>query len=310
MSGTGTSSKDRLIECVPNFSEGRDLSVIQKISDAIEQVDGAKVLHTTSDWSHNRSVITFVAPYRTMADAAFACISRAADLIDLSVHSGVHPRMGATDVVPFVPLASQGSTMDQCIALANKVGKRVGDELGIPVYLYENAATDQKRRNLAYVRRGGYERIKEEIAVEPSRVPDYGPLSVHPRAGAIAIGARPFLVAYNVYIGSSAHLAEAKEIALAIRESGGGLTGLKALGLEVDGQAQVSMNLVNLEQTSLKAAFDAVLEQAALRSLEVEWSEIIGLVPESMNFESATRYLRLRDSIEDHILERRLLDSK
>jgi glutamate formiminotransferase len=198
----------RLIECVPNFSEGRRAGVIAAIRDAIAAIDRTAVLDVSSDASHNRTVITFVASADTVLDAAFAGIAKARDLIDLTKHSGEHPRMGAADVVPFVPL--EGSTMDDCVALARALGERVGRELEIPVYLYERAASRPDRVNLADVRRGEFEGLRDAIATDPARAPDFGPPRVHPTAGAVAIGARPFLVAYNVYLGDKVNLPVAR----------------------------------------------------------------------------------------------------
>lgn len=295
----------KLIECVPNFSEGRNIAAIDAIRDQIAAVPGVSILHVTSDASHNRSVITFVAPSETMADAAVAAIRAARDHIDLTRHAGVHPRIGAADVVPFIPL--DGATMDDCIAIAREVGRRVGDDLGIPVYLYERAATRDTRRNLADVRRGGFEGIRDAIVTDPERAPDFGPSRVHPTAGAVAIGARPFLIAFNTYIGGSNNMRAARDIARAIRQSNGGLPAVKALGLEVDGQAQVSMNLVDIDQTSLAAAYAAVDREARERGLEIVWSEVIGLVPERAAFEVSSQALKLRDDIGAHVLERALL---
>jgi glutamate formiminotransferase / formiminotetrahydrofolate cyclodeaminase len=295
----------KLIECVPNFSEGRDLQAIDAIRDSIAAVPGVSVLHVTSDAWHNRSVITFVAPAQNMADAAVAAIRAARDHIDLTRHEGVHPRIGAADVVPFVPL--DGATMDDCIAIAREVGRRVGDELKIPVYLYERAATRASRRNLADVRRGGFEGLRDGIESDPDRAPDFGPARVHPTAGAVAIGARPFLIAFNAYIGDSSNLRTARDIARAIRESSGGLPAVKALGLEVNGQAQVSMNLVDIDQTSLAAAYTAVQREAHERGLDVVWSELIGLVPERVAFDVSSKALKLRDEIGAHVLERMVL---
>jgi glutamate formiminotransferase/formiminotetrahydrofolate cyclodeaminase len=295
----------KLIECVPNFSEGRDLSAIDAIRDRIAAMPGVSVLHVTSDAWHNRSVITFVAPAENMTDAAVAAIHAARDHIDLTRHEGVHPRIGAADVVPFVPL--DGATMDDCIAIARAVGRRVAGELEIPVYLYERAATRASRRNLADVRRGGFETLRDAIASDPARAPDFGPARVHPTAGAVAIGARPFLIAFNAYIGDSSKLRAAREIARAIRESSGGLRAVKALGLEVNGQAQVSMNLVDIEQTSLATAYAAVTREANKRGLDIVWSELIGLVPERVAFDLSSKALRLRDDIGAHVLERMVL---
>ena len=295
-----------MIECVPNFSCGRDHDAIQAITAAIAAVPGVIVLDVSSDESHNRSVITFVAPRERAVDAAFAGMRVATEQIDLNHHTGEHPRMGATDVVPFVPL--DGSTMDECIALARALGERVGRELEIPVYLYERAATRPSRENLADVRRGQFEGIRAEIETNPDRAPDFGPRRVHPTAGAVAIGARPFLVAYNVYLGDATptHTAVAKRVAKAVRGSSGGLRYVKALGLEANGQAQVSMNLVDIDQTPAHRAFDVVKLEAAAGGVPVTWSEIVGLVPERVLFDAAVRHLQLTSFSPDQVLERRL----
>ena len=298
----------KLIECVPNFSEGRDIEVVHAIRDRIAAVPGVSVLHTTSDSWHNRSVITFIAPADVMPDAAVAAIRAARDHIDLTKHAGVHPRIGAADVVPFVPL--DGATMDDCVAIAREVGRRVGDELAIPVYLYERAATRPSRRNLADVRRGGLETLRDVIGSDPNRAPDFGPARVHPTAGAVAIGARPFLIAFNAYVGGVDNLAAAKQVARAVRESSGGLHAVKALGFEVDGQAQVSMNLVDIDRTPLSVAYAAVEREARARGLEITWSEVIGLVPERVAFEVTSQSLKLRDDIGDHLLERMVLSQR
>ena len=292
----------RIVECVPNFSEGRRPEVIAAIRDAIARIEKTAVLDVSSDSSHNRTVITFVASADTAVDAAFAGIAKARDLIDLTKHSGEHPRMGATDVVPFVPL--EGTTMEDCIALARTLGERVGRELDIPVYLYERAAARPNRTNLADVRRGEFEGLRDTIETDPNRVPDYGPSRVHPTAGGIAVGARPFLVAYNVYLGDTSNLAVAKRVAKAVRASSGGLPHVKALGLEVDGQAQVSMNLVDIDQTPIHRAFEAVQSEAASDGVPVTWSEIVGLVPERALVGAGARYLQLDRFTDDQLLER------
>ena len=294
----------KMIECVPNFSEGRRPEVIAAIRDAIASVTGAHVLDTSADASHNRCVITVVAPIDVVADAAFAGIARARELIDLTSHSGEHPRMGATDVVPFIPL--EGSTMEDCIALARQLGERVGRELSIPVFLYERAATRPDRENLADVRRGEFEGIRDDIGLTPQRTPDFGPSAVHATAGATAIGARPFLVAYNVYLGPSSNLGIAKDVAKAIRGSSGGLKFVKAMGFDVDGQAQVSMNLVDTGKTPLHRAFDMVRMEAEAQGVSPTWSEIVGLVPERALFEAAARHLRLRGFTPELVLERKV----
>jgi glutamate formiminotransferase/formiminotetrahydrofolate cyclodeaminase len=297
-----------LVECVPNFSEGRRPEIVEAIRAAIAGVDSVVVLDVSMDASHNRSVITFVAPKERAVDAALAGMRVAAHAIDLTQHSGAHPRIGATDVVPFVPL--EGATMDDCIALAHALGARVAKELGIPVYLYERAATRIERVNLADVRRGEFEGLRAEIQSNPERRPDYGAASVHPTAGATAIGARPFLVAYNVYLGPATNLAVAKEVAKLVRASSGGLTGVKALGLEVDGQAQVSMNLVDLEKTALHEAFDAVQTGAAARGVAVTWSEIVGLVPGHALVQAGAHHILLRGDPAALILERKVRDAQ
>ncbi|MFL5564940.1 MAG: glutamate formimidoyltransferase [Gemmatimonadaceae bacterium] len=294
----------KLVECVPNFSEGRRGDVVDAIRDAIASVEGVSVLDVSSDASHNRSVITFVAPVETAVDAAFAGISAAAERIDLCQHTGEHPRIGATDVVPFIPL--EGSTMEDCIALARALGERVGRELQIPVYLYERAATTPARENLADVRRGEFEGLREELGRNPARDPDFGPSKIHPTCGAIAIGARPFLVAYNVYLGPASNLQIAKNVAKAVRGSSGGFRYVKGLGLEVDGQAQVSMNLVDTEKTPLHHAFDFIKMRAEAQGAQVTWSEIVGLVPERVLFETAASHLQLTQFTPAQILERQV----
>jgi glutamate formiminotransferase/formiminotetrahydrofolate cyclodeaminase len=294
----------KLVECVPNFSEGRRPEIVDAIRAAIAAAPSVHILDVSSDASHNRSVITFVASVEHVADAAYAGIAKARDLIDLTVHTGEHPRLGATDVVPFIPL--EGATMDDCIALARRLGDRVGRELEIPVYLYERAATRPDRENLADIRRGEFEGLRGEIGTNPARDPDFGPRQIHPTAGAVVIGARPFLVAYNVYLGPASNLAVAKDVAKAVRGSSGGLRYVKGLGLEVDGQAQVSMNLVDIEKTPLYRAFDMVKMEAEARGVSPTWSEIVGLVPERALFETAARHVQLRAFSPELVLERKV----
>ncbi len=294
----------KLIECVPNFSEGRRPDLVDAIRAAIAAVESVHILDVSSDASHNRSVITFVASVDHAVDAAFAGIAKARELIDLTTHQGEHPRLGATDVVPFIPL--EGATMDDCIALARRLGARVGDELEIPVYLYERAATRPDRENLADVRRGEFEGLRGEIGTNAARDPDFGPKRVHPTAGATVVGARPFLVAYNVYLGPASNIGVAKDVAKAVRGSSGGLRYVKGLGLEVDGQAQVSMNLVDLEKTPLYRAYDMVKMEAAAHGVAPTWSEIVGLVPERALFETAARHIQLRGFSPDVVLERKV----
>lgn len=294
----------KLIECVPNFSEGRRPEVVKAIRDAIASVEGVTILDASSDESHNRTVITFVVPAEHAVQAAFAGIRVAAERIDLREHSGEHPRIGAADVVPFVPL--EDSTMEDCVELARQLGYRVGAELGIPVYLYERAASRPTRVNLADVRRGQFEVLRDELGTNPDREPDFGPNRIHESAGAVAIGARPFLVAYNVYLGPSSNLPLAKSIAKSVRESSGGFKAVKGLGLDVDGQAQVSMNLVDTEQTALHTVFDFISGKAREGGAEVTWSEIIGLVPERVLFEASKNHLKLQQFTPDQVLERQV----
>ncbi|MFL5480712.1 MAG: glutamate formimidoyltransferase [Gemmatimonadaceae bacterium] len=294
----------KLVECVPNFSEGRRPEIVAAIRDAIAAVDGVSVLDVSSDASHNRSVITFIAAVDAAVDAAFAGIKAASERIDLCQHSGEHPRIGATDVVPFIPL--EGSTMEDCIALARQLGQRVGSELQIPVYLYERAATTPTRENLADVRRGEFEGLREEIGKNPARKPDFGPDKIHPTCGATAIGARPFLVAYNIYLGPASNLQIAKNIAKAVRGSSGGFRYVKGLGLEVDDQAQVSMNLVDTEKTPLHHVFDFVKMRAEAEGAMVTWSEIVGLVPERVLIEAAVSHLQLKQFTPKQVLDRQV----
>jgi glutamate formiminotransferase / formiminotetrahydrofolate cyclodeaminase len=293
-----------LVECVPNFSEGQRPEVIRQIRDAIAAVSQVTILDVSSDTSHNRTVVTFVAPVATAAEAAFAGIRTAQSLIDLQSHRGAHPRIGATDVVPFVPL--EGATMQDCVALARALGERVGRELSIPVYLYERAATRPDRENLADVRRGEYEGLRELIRTDPKRAPDFGPSEMHTTAGAVAIGARPFLVAFNVYLGPASNLAIAKQVAKAVRGSSGGLRYVKALGLEVDDQAQVSMNLVDTEQTPLHRAFEAVRTEAQALGVTPTWSELVGLIPERVLLDAGVRHVQLRGFTQDQLLEHQI----
>jgi glutamate formiminotransferase/formiminotetrahydrofolate cyclodeaminase len=293
-----------LVECVPNFSDGRRPEVIAAIRDAIAAVEGTVILDVSSDASHNRTVVTFVAPVAKAADAAFNGIRKASELIDLNTHSGEHPRIGATDVCPFIPL--EGTSMEDCIVLARTLGERVGKELRIPVFLYERAASRPDRTNLADIRRGEFEQARTEIGKNPDRVPDYGPNAIHPTAGATVIGARPFLVAFNVYLGGKENIAVAKSVAKAVRGSSGGLKGVKGLGLEVDGQAQVSMNLVDLDATPLHRAYEMVKMEAEGQGVTPTWSELVGLVPERALFEAAARHLRLRQFTPDAVLERQV----
>jgi glutamate formiminotransferase len=268
------------IECVPNFSDGRDPAVGAAIRAALARVPGVKLLGWHSDADHNRSVATFAGEPRAVTEAAFGAIACAAELIDLTRHEGVHPRLGATDVCPFVPLVPPD--MAACVRTAHALGERVGDELGLPVYFYGEAARTPERRALPAVRRGGFEALRAEIERDPARRPDAGPARLHPRAGAIAIGARGFLVAFNVNL-ESRDLAVARAIARAIREADGGLPGIRALGFELAraGCVQVSVNLCAPERTGLVAVFTAIERLARERGVRVRASELVGLAPRS-----------------------------
>ena len=295
----------KIVECVPNFSEGRRTEVVGEIVAAIKEAQGAVLLDRESDADHNRSVITFVAPPERVVDAALAGARKAAELIDLNHHSGEHPRMGAVDVVPFIPIS--GVTMEECIALARQCGERMWRELGIPVYLYEKAATRLERENLATVRKGQFEGIRDDIARNPSRLPDYGEARVHPTAGITAVGARPPLIAYNINLGTS-DITIATKIARAVRHQNGGLRYVKALGFELKdrGIVQVSMNMVNFEGTPLFRVFEMVRSEAERYGVPVIGSEIVGLVPQQALNAVADFYLRLEGFGEEQILERRL----
>jgi glutamate formiminotransferase/formiminotetrahydrofolate cyclodeaminase len=289
------------VECVPNFSDGRRPEVIQAVVRAAAGVSGVYVLDVQSDADHNRSVVTLVGPPEAIEEAAFRLVARAAELIDLDQHEGAHPRVGAADVVPFIPISD--TTMDTCVEMARRLGQRVGKELGIPVYLYEAAATRPERANLADVRRGEYEGLKAEIETDPDRAPDFGPAKLGP-AGATVIGARPFLVAFNVYL-NIADVSIAKRIARAVRHSSGGLRHVKALGLLVEGRAQVSMNLTDVRGTPIHQVVEMVRSEASRYGAAVTHSELVGLTPQAALLDAACWYLQL-DLPPEQVLENRL----
>jgi glutamate formiminotransferase len=297
---------DQIVECVPNFSEGRRRDVIERIVAVMSQVPDVQVLDVQSDLDHNRTVVTVIGLPQAVVEAAFQSIAKAAELIDMNRHRGVHPRIGAADVVPFVPV--RGLTMEDCVVLARGLGERVGAELSIPVYLYESAATRPDRKNLADVKRGEYEGLKEEIAINPDRAPDFGPAAMG-TAGATAIGARPPLVAFNVYLNTD-DVAPAKAIATAVRYSGGGLRFVKALGLVVGGQAQVSMNLTDYHRTPIHRVLELIRAEAARYGLDVTRSEVVGLIPAQALFDAAQFYLQLHGFSPSQILENRLSDGQ
>lgn len=283
-----------LVECVPNFSEGRRPEVLEPILAAIASVPGVRVIDRSSDASHNRSVVTLVGEGTAVAEAAFRAISKARDVIDLRTHEGEHPRIGATDVVPFIPL--EGSTMEECVALAHALGARVGRELSIPVYFYESAARTPARRNLPDVRNIGFEKLREAVVSDPARVPDEGPKgALHESAGATVIGARQFLIAFNINL-SSENLALAKSIAKAIREKDGGLKGIKAMGFAIDAPkcAQVSMNVCDFRATGLQRVYEEVEALARAADVGILESELVGLAPRASLPPGTAERIRLR----------------
>lgn len=283
-----------LVECVPNFSEGRRPAVLDRIVAAAESASGVKVIDRSMDASHNRAVVTLVGEGEQVAEAAFRAIRQASQEIDLNQHQGEHPRIGATDVVPFVPL--EGATMGYCIRLAHRLGERVGRELAIPVYFYEQAALAPGRKNLPDVRNIGYEKLRDAIGADPTRRPDEGPQhALHPTAGATVIGARPFLIAFNVNLATQ-DVGLAKEIAKKIREKDGGLAGIKAMGFFLDDLklAQVSMNVCDFRATGLERVYDRIAELAAAKGVAVHESELVGLAPRAALGEGTARHVKLR----------------
>jgi glutamate formiminotransferase len=288
-----------LIECVPNFSEGRRLDIVEKIVSVVRDVPGVALLDHSSDPDHNRSVLTFVGAPAAVEEAAFCAVETAAGLIDMAQHEGVHPCIGAADVVPFIPI--RDVTMGECVDVARRLAKRVGEELNIPAYLYQEAALRPERANLAHLRKGGYRQLKTDIATDPERTPDFGPAALGP-AGAVAIGARKKLIAYNVFL-DTGDVEIAQKIAESIRESSGGLPYVKALGLLVDGQAQVSMNLVDYSHTPVHRVQEAIREQAEHYGCQITHAELIGMIPEQALIDAARWYLQLDDFNEEQILD-------
>ena len=294
-------TSQQIIECIANFSEGRDETKIQAIASAIQSAD-VMLLDIKPDADHNRTVISFAGAPAKIEEAAFLGIQKAADLIDMDVHTGEHPRLGATDVVPFVPI--QGVSMADCVAMANRVGERVGNELQIPVYLYEQAAKTPERENLAKVRKGQYEALKADMGKDPKWTPDYGPAKVG-KAGGVVIGAREALVAYNVYLNTD-DVEIAKSIGKAVRHSSGGLRFVKGMGILVDGKAQVSMNLTNFNKTPVYRVVEMIRREAQRYGVQIQSSELIGLIPQKAMVDAAVWYLQLDDFDEQQILEQKL----
>jgi len=291
-----------LVECVPNFSEGRDKAKVDAVVDAMK-VDGVYLLDREMDADHNRSVITLVGEREPIQEAAIRGVGKAAELIDLNQHQGAHPRMGAADVVPFIPI--DGVTLEDCVTMARHVGEQIWKRYQIPVYLYEAAATSPERQNLENIRRGQFEGIRAEIASNPTRKPDFGEARVHPTAGATVVGARKFLIAYNIFL-NTPDVEIAKKVAKAVRFSSGGLRFVKGAGFLVRGQAQVSMNLTDFEQTPIQRVFELVKKEAARYGMAPLSSEIVGLIPKKALESAAEWFLQIENFDSSLILENRL----
>jgi glutamate formiminotransferase/formiminotetrahydrofolate cyclodeaminase len=291
-----------LVECVPNFSEGRDKAKVDAIVDAMK-MDGVYLLDREMDSDHNRCVITLVGEREPIQEAAIRGVGKASELIDLTKHQGAHPRMGAADVVPFIPI--DGVTIEDCVAMARNVGEQIWTRYQIPVYLYEAAATLPERQNLENIRRGQFEGIRADIATNPARKPDFGEARVHPTAGATVVGARKFLVAYNVFL-NTADVEIAKKIAKAVRFSSGGMRFVKGAGFLVRGLAQVSMNLTDFEQTPVHRVFEIVKREAARYGVVPVSSEIVGLIPKKALEAAAEWFLQVENFDSSLILENRL----
>ena len=296
----------KLVQCVPNFSEGRDKKKLQQILDEIRSVEEVKLLDYSMDRDHNRSVVTFIGEPDAVIEAAFKACKKASEIIDLRNHTGEHPRMGATDVIPLIPISDV--TMDDCVELSKELGKRIGEELSVPVYLYEKSASSPHRENLAKVRKGQYEAMEEKLKTEGWE-PDYGPIELNITAGVTAVGARMPLVAFNINLDTN-DISIAKKIAKIIRASGGGFTFTKALAIEITERniVQISMNMVDYTKTSLFRVFDTVEREARRYGVNVIGSEIIGLVPMNALVDVADYYLRLEDFDTSQILEKRMVE--
>ena len=298
----------RIIECVANFSEGRDASRVDALVSAIRSISGVVLLDREMDADHNRSVLTFVGEPERVAEAAFLAVQKAVELIDLTRHSGVHPRIGAADVVPFVPV--EGVTLEECVRLAEGVGERIWKTLRVPVYLYEAAARRPDRVNLENIRRGQFEGVREEVKTNPDRLPDFGEASLHPTAGATVVGARKFLIAYNINL-DTPDVEVAKKIAKTIRFSSGGFRYVKAMGVPLASRnvAQVSMNLTDFEQTPVHRVFEAVRSEAERYGVSVVGSEIVGLIPKKALEMTAEFYLRAENFNPGLVLENRIAEA-
>lgn len=294
---------DSIIECVPNISEGRRREVVEDVAAAVAG-PGRQVIDLSLDPDHNRSVVTIVGEPDGLAEGVLSLVRSAVERIDLREHHGEHPRMGAVDVIPFIPV--RGATMDDCVRLSRTVGKRIAEEIDLPVYLYERSATNAARRNLATIRKGEFEGFAAKIAL-PEWEPDFGPKEVHPSAGVVAVGAREFLIAYNINLATS-DLTVAKEIASAVRSSSGGLRYVKALGfpLAEKGIVQVSMNLTNFKKTPILRVFDLVKREAERRGVLVAGSEIVGTLPRQALYDVASAALQIKGFSSQLVLEERI----
>lgn len=296
----------RIVECVPNFSEGRNKEIIEEIVEEVRKVKGAKLLDYSSDEDHNRTVVTFVGGPEAVEEAAFNLAKKASELIDMRKHKGGHPRMGATDVIPFIPI--KDITTAECVEISKRVGKRIGEELSIPVYLYEDSATCPLRKNLSDIRKGQYEGFFEKIK-DKNWQPDFGPCVMNERSGVTAVGARVPLVAFNVNLGTS-DIEIANKIARNVRFIGGGLRFVKAMGVKLEQRniVQVSMNLVNYEKTAVYRAFEMVKMEAKRYGVPVVGSEVIGLVPMKALIDCAEYYLQIENFSMDQVLEKRIAE--
>jgi glutamate formiminotransferase len=299
----------RLIECVPNFSEGKNKDTIETIRNLINKHKDITLLDFTPDTDHNRTDVTLIGSPEAVKAVALEIAFKCVELIDMNKHKGEHPRMGAIDVVPFIPITEVG--MGECVQLANDFAKQFSEKTNVPCYLYEEAAKREDRRNLADVRRGEYEGLKVEIGKNPDKVPDYGPNKIHPTAGATAVGARFFLIAFNVNLGTT-NIKIADEIAKVVRHSSGGYRYVKAKGFEIKdrGIVQVSMNLTNYQKTSIFRVFETIKNEADRYGVPVIDSEIVGLVPLEALVDTTNHYLRLEKFNADQVLEKRLLEIK
>ncbi|TZE83213.1 glutamate formimidoyltransferase [Calorimonas adulescens] len=291
----------RLVGCVPNFSEGRNKTKINSIVEEIKKIDGVKLIDVSTDYNHNRTVVTFLGEPEEVAVAAYNACRRAVELIDMSKHTGEHPRMGAVDVVPFVPV--KDVTMEECIELAEELGRKIGGELHIPVYLYEAAATKPEREDLAYIRKGQYEGFFDKIK-QPGWEPDFGPREVNIKSGVTAVGARPPLIAFNVNLNTQ-NLDIAKNIARAVRNSSGGFRYVKAVGVNLEDKkmVQVSMNMTDYKKTPLHRVYELIKAEASRYGVSIAETEIVGLVPSEALLETAVSYLQLHGFRNEQILE-------